>query len=404
MVVRFGIDVLLERLTQAGGPPPAWRRVGLVTNDAARLGTDATCRTREGLLRAGVPLQRLFGPEHGLIATAIDGARVDDTIDTVTGLPVVSLYGARMRPTAEQLGDLDVLLFDIPDVGARCYTYAWTLFHALRACADVSVPLLVLDRPNPLGGCLHVAEGPVLEKECRSFIGEDDIPLRHSLTLGELARLWQREHWPAAMLEVVPCEGWNRKQAWPAVGRPWIPPSPAMPSFESTIWYPGTCLFEATNLSVGRGTDVPFAQIGAPWLRAEAVIERVAGEAAQIGARLRACEFMPTEGPWRGTSCRGIRIVDATPPDGDRSVWIAQTTRPVQLGLALLDAIVRQHPDDFSWAHYPTAANPTGTDHFARLIGRADLHAAMGAQSREDRIGLTAVPDWRERCALARLY
>ena len=192
MSLRFGVDRLcaeptrLQALWRAhpNAQPTTMRRVGLVTNDAARLATDPSRRSREALLAAGVPLVRLFGPEHGLQATAADGAPVRDDVDAVTGLPVVSLYGERMRPTADSLRDLDAVLFDIPDVGARFYTYTWTLYHVMVACAEAGVPLVVLDRPNPLGGALSQAEGPVLRDECRSFVGEDAIPVRHALTLG----------------------------------------------------------------------------------------------------------------------------------------------------------------------------------------------------------------------------
>ena len=256
--MRFGIDSLCADPSLVRGV----RRAGLVTNDAARLAIDAGRPSREALrdtLReAGGALVRLFGPEHGLTGTVADGASVHDGSDALTGLPVVSLYGERMRPTPQSLRDLDALFFDIPDVGARFYTYTWTLYHAIAACAHAQVPIIVLDRPNPLGGDMTAAEGPMLDMAHRSFVGEDCIPIRHQLTLGELARLWQRERFPAASIRVVPCSGWTRVMRWSDTGLPWIPTSPAMSSFESAETYPGLCLFEATNLSVGRGTDYPF--------------------------------------------------------------------------------------------------------------------------------------------------
>lgn len=404
MSVRFGVDILLDDPAGPRGRFAAWERVGLVTNDAARPAESPQRHSRLALRDAGVPIHRLFGPEHGLAVEAPDGAAVCDGIDALTGIPVVSLYGERMCPTAQQLGDLDAVLFDVPDVGARCYTYAWTLFRLLHACAEVAVPVVVLDRPNPVGGCLHAAEGPLLEESCRSFIGDDDIPLRHSLTLGELARLWQREHVPAVPLEVLPCGGWQRRHAWPALAREWIPTSPAMPGFESAVWYAGSCLFEATNLSVARGTTRPFAQIGAPWLAPERVIEQVAAEAADAGAVLTVCEFIPTEGPHAHIRCSGVHIRDAAPAIDERAMWIAERIRPVRLGLALLSTIARLHPDEFSWAHYPTAANPSGANHFARLLGRANVQQSIAEQSYADRTALTAVAEWRARCAPVLLY
>ncbi|MBI5601416.1 MAG: DUF1343 domain-containing protein, partial [Gemmatimonadetes bacterium] len=260
--VSFGVDRLIANPSLLG----AAARVGLVTNDAARLAANAARHARAALIAAGIPVVRLFGPEHGLTAAAEDGAAVTDGTDPLTRLPVVSLYGARMRPDAASLRDLDAVLFDIPDVGARFYTYTWTLYHLMAACAQTGTRVLVLDRPNPLGGELPSAAGPILDLACRSFIGEDAIPIRHQLTLGELARYWQREQFSQVRLDVIACDGWTRAMRWPDTLLPWVPTSPAMPSFESAQLYTGTCLFEATNLSVGRGTEAPFQQVGAPWL------------------------------------------------------------------------------------------------------------------------------------------
>jgi uncharacterized protein YbbC (DUF1343 family) len=374
----------------------------MVTNDAARLAASEHTQPRLALLQAGLPLVRLFGPEHGLMASADDGAHVGDSIDPLTGLPVVSLYGARMRPDMAHLADLDAVLFDIPDVGARFYTYAWTLWHLLHACADTGVLLVVLDRPNPLGGVLEAAEGPMLSDDCQSFIGEDDIPVRHALTLGELARLWQREHCPHARLEVVCCDGWDPSRAWPAVSLPWVPTSPAMPTFDSALWYPGTCLFEATNVSVARGTDAPFCTIGAPWLRSRAL----ADEMHVPGVCAMPCAFVPGSGPHAGVRCEGIRL---TLEHGmPRAAFIAGDLRPVAVGLQLLSALIALHPRDFAWIPYPTAANPTGANHFERLIGRTDVADQLGLLTPAQRTltisEWTRVPRWRERVGPVLLY
>lgn len=396
--VRFGVDCLLAE----PGLRATWRRVGLVTNDAARPAEAPAVLSREALLTAGVPVVRLFGPEHGLGARADDGAHVTDDVDPRTGLPVVSLYGERMRPERSHIEDLDVVLFDIPDVGARFYTYAWTLWHVLHACADAGVPLVILDRPNPLGGVIRMAEGPMLDTRCRSFIGEDDIPVRHSLTLGELAGLWQREHCPSVALDVVRCEGWDRAQAWPAVGRPWIPTSPAMPLFESAIWYPGTCLFEATNLSVARGTSAPFTMIGAPWLQAEAL----AREVVATGVQITACAFTPAQGPFAGQQCQGVQL--AIHANDHAAAFVAQQLHPVALGLTLLAAIIELHPAEFDWARYPTAANPDGHDHLARLVGHMGVEKRLAALTPTQRnatiAALTRADDWSARVSAALLY
>ncbi|MBL0169901.1 MAG: DUF1343 domain-containing protein [Gemmatimonadaceae bacterium] len=374
--VQFGVDRLCGNPSLLAGA----RRVALVTNDAARLAADTTALSRVAMLDAGVPLVRLFGPEHGLSATAADGAAVPDDFDTRTGLPVVSLYGHHMRPTAESLRDVDAVLYDIPDVGARFYTYTWTLYHVLAACEDAGVPVVVLDRPNPLGGELSQAEGPMLDLATRSFVGEDVIPVRHQLTLGELARLWQRERFPAVALTVVRCAGWRRAMHWTDTGLTWVPTSPAMPTYDSARCYPGLCLFEATNLSVGRGTDGPFQWVGAPWLDSARVLQAIARLSPNTGCTAQ--HFTPTMAPYKGELCQSIQVNRAT------------ASRPgiVALGLLLMAAIASTHDGQFQWAAYPTAANPGGTGHFERLVGRRDIRAVF--ESTPDAIDAAVVARW----------
>jgi len=385
-MIRFGADRLVADPSLLGGA----QRVGLVTNDAARLAGDVGSRSRMALMDADVPIVRLFGPEHGLTAAAADGAAVSDGTDALTGLPVVSLYGERTRPDAESLNDLDAMLFDVPDVGARFYTYTWTLFHVMAACAEGGVPVVVLDRPNPLGGELAHAEGPVLDVACRSFVGEDAIPIRPQLTLGELARVWRRERFTDLELRVITCDGWTRAMRWPDTGLPWVPTSPAMPSFDSAALYPGICLFEATNLSVGRGTDAPFQQVGAPWLDVPAVLADLARRIPK-GVEFSEVTFVPGSGPYIAEPCRGIRV----------HVTDASAMRPVALGLLLLAAIVSTHRLRFQWARYPTAANPSGDGHFERLIGRRDIRRHFDASSFAIDADMvrewTSVGDWGER-------
>lgn len=389
----FGADRLAADPALLG----AAHRVGLVTNDAARLAGDSSRFSRSALLAAGVPLARLFGPEHGLSAAHADGAAVADGIDVLTDLPVVSLYGETMKPTVESLRDLDTVLFDIPDVGARFYTYTWTLFHTMAACAELGVRLVVLDRPNPLGGVVEWAEGPVLDETCRSFVGEDAIPIRHSLTLGELARLWWRARYPTLKLEVMACEGWNRAMRWSDTGLPWVPTSPAMPSYECAQLYPGTCVFEATNLSVARGTDAPFAMVGAPWLDVGAVLSDLARRVPK-GVEFTETTFVPNVRPYAMEECRGVRIA-VTKPDA---------LRPVALGMLLLASIVSTHRLRFQWARYPTAANPSGEGHFERIVGRRDIkrqyERAPDAIDADMVRAWTSTGDWAARVAPALVY
>ena len=377
---------------------------GMVTNDAARSAADPDLLSRKALVDAGVPLTQLFSPEHGISRYGADGKAMDDGTDPVTGLPICSLYGKTMRPPAELLEPLSGVIFDIPDIGSRFYTYIWTLSHVMEACAEAGRPLVVLDRVNPVGGDLSAAEGPVLDvANCGSFLGRAPIPVRHSLTTGEFAR-WLAAHWHLDLdLTVAPVREWRRTMHWPDTGLAFVPTSPAMPSYESALCYPGACLFEATNLSAGRGTDSPFQQIGAPWLKPpEQWLTDRAGLSCCVdifsdgtmlftcgtlpGVRFREVRFTPEDIPWKGEECRGIRL-EVTDP---------AAFRPVRTGLALLTAIRHAHPESFGWKTYPTAANPTGEGHFERLIGATDIrphlekdHASFLA-SLPERLGTTA--------------
>ncbi len=392
-IIRFGVDLLAADPSLLGGA----RRIGLITNDAARTAADASCHARIALRDSGIPLVRLFGPEHGISAAAADGAAVADSTDPLTGLPVISLYGDRMRAAPEFVSDLDAVLFDVPTVGARFYTYTWTLFHMMAVCAETGVPLIILDRPNPLGGNLNRAEGPVLDLSCRSFIGDDAIPITPAVTFGELSQLWQREEYTSVRLDVIPCAGWTRAMRWPDTGLPWVPTSPAMPSYESAELYPGTCIFEATNLSVARGTDAPFQQIGAPWLHPDLVLADLARRVPK-GVEFTTVSFTPTSGPYADELCHGVRV-HVTSPDA---------LRPVALGLLLLAAVATTHRLRFQWARYPTAANPSGEGHFERIIGRQGIRRQF--DSAPDLIDAetirkwTMTDDWAERVSPELLY
>ena len=389
--VRFGLDVL------RANPGGLRGRIGLVTNEAARTSLDPSLTNRAALLNAGFQLVRLFSPEHGLRASATDGAQVADSVDPLTGLPVVSLYGETLCPPPAALADLDAVGFDLPDIGARFYTYIWTLSHVLEACAEARVPLVVLDRPNPLGGELSAAEGPLLDVEnFRSFVGRAAIPIRHSLTSGELARLWNAEWNLDADLRIIACSGWTRAMHWPDTGLPFVQTSPAIASYKSALLYPGLGLFEATNLSVGRGTNCAFQVIGAPWLRADEVARHFNAYALP-GVTVQTENFVPTLAPYSGECCAAVRLL----------VSDAKSVRPVSAGLHLLATVVSLHPKDFGWAKYPTAANPAGEKHFERLVGRADIREALELNPHdlsEQVKAWTAVPTWGERVRRWRLY
>ncbi len=262
-------------LVDGGLQPLLGRRVGLIANRASTVDGE---RLIDILARhPEVELVALFAPEHGVEAAGDAGATVLDGIDTATGVPVQSLYDDDRAPDAEVLADLDVLVFDLQDVGARFYTYVSTLGLAMQAAAAAEVPVLVLDRPNPLGG--DRPDGPALTDEQRSFVGLYPIPALHGMTVGELALAIQGEVWldgvDGLALEVIEVQGWDRSQRWSDTGLAWTAPSPGLPRAELASLYPATVLLEATTVSFGRGTDRPFGQFGAAWLDAEAMVERL---------------------------------------------------------------------------------------------------------------------------------
>ena len=262
----------------------AHRRVGLLTNP-----TGVTKDLQTNYLRlcaAGVNLVALFSPEHGLAASAGECERVASGRERRTGLLLHSLYGAARRLTPELLADVDVLLYDLQDVGARFYTYTTTLALALEACAERGKTIMVLDRPNPVTGAR--IEGPMLDPALQSFVGHGPLPLRYGLTPGELAQFYNRTLRSGADLQVIAMRGWQRGLWFDQTGLQWVPPSPNMPRASTAIAYPGMCLLEGTNLSLGRGTALPFELAGAPWVDGEALAEALNGLQLE-GVRFRAC-------------------------------------------------------------------------------------------------------------------
>jgi uncharacterized protein YbbC (DUF1343 family)/CubicO group peptidase (beta-lactamase class C family) len=297
--VLCGIDVL----ARDGFKGLKGRRVGLVTNHTGR--TLAGESTIDLLFRApDVKLVALFSPEHGirgLVDTAVADAR-----DEKTGLPIFSLYGKTRKPTPEILGGVDVLVYDIQDIGARFYTYISTLGLLLEAAAEAKLPVIVLDRPNPIGGT--VVSGPVRDPDFASFIAYHALPVRHGMTVGELARLFNAERSIHAQLTVIPCEGWRRGDLYDRSGLLWINPSPNMRSLTEALLYPGIGLLEASNIATGRGTDEPFERVGAPWIDPRA-FARALNELALPGVRFVPIRFTPRERQYANTECGGVQII-----------------------------------------------------------------------------------------------
>ena len=344
--VRSGLDVILDK-------PAGWlahKRVALVTSSSA-VTSDVTPAV--DALGEVCTLVALFAPEHGVHAHVADGMAVSFTTDPRTGLPVYSLYGKMKKPSAGMMHGIDVLLFDIQDVGVRFYTYIWTMSYVLEAAAEFGVPLIVLDRPNPIGG--QVIEGPMLEPGYESFVGRYLVPLRHGLTIGELARLFDGELELNADLTVVPAEGWKRAMWFDQTGLPWVPPSPAMPKLDTAIVYPGMCLMEGTNVSDGRGTATPFECIGAPWIDGYGLADAL-NALSLPGVRFRPVFFTPSASKYVGETSQGVFVHVI-----DRARF-----RPLRTGLHVVSTIRSLWPDTFAWRKTSWEGRPP---HFDLLTG-----------------------------------
>jgi uncharacterized protein YbbC (DUF1343 family) len=335
--VRTGFEVL------AAGDYAALRgeRAGLLSNPT---GVTRDLRHEADVLHAaaGVDLAAVFGPEHGFRGSAQAGGAAGSSQDPRTGLPVYDLFGASVDKIAgffTQAG-IDTVVFDIQDVGARFYTYIWTMYDAMRAAARTGRRFVVLDRPHPTGG--NMAAGPVLHPEYASGVGKLPICQQHGMTVGELARLFNAEFLPAAEggsaeLTVIPMRGWRRGMSYERTGLPWVPPSPTMPTVDTAVVYPGLCLFEAVNLSEGRGTTRPFEIVGAPyadWHWADALTEL-----GLPGVRFREAYFAPTFSKWVGQNCAGVQLVVT-----DRDAF-----DPIRTAIAMIVTARRLYPAGFAW-------------------------------------------------------
>lgn len=320
---------LLERLRHA--------RVGLLVNPTSV--TRELTHAIEALGEAGVTIVRLFGPEHGVRAEAQDMEAVTESVDPISQIPTVSLYGhtfESLAPSAQHLQDLDIVLADIQDIGTRYYTYAYTVGLMMQACGEQDVAVWVLDRPNPLGG--EVLEGNVVLPECVSFVGMKPLATRHGMTLGELARLFNAEFGWSCELEVIPMKGWKRSMWFDETGLPWVMPSPNMPTLQTAVVYPGQCLLEGTNLSEARGTTRPFELFGAPYLDPIAFVEAMRAHELE-GVALRAVSFKPMFQKHAHAICRGAQLHVT---DRDRF-------RSLEVSLCILSVCLELAPEEFGW-------------------------------------------------------
>ena len=359
---RTGLDVLeSEHFKRLAG-----KRIGLITNQT---GIDRTGRRNIDVMReAGVNLVALFSPEHG-IAGAEDHPNVDNTTDAATGIRVWSLYGKTLRPTPEMLRGLDALVFDIQDVGVRFYTYETTMAYAMEEAARAKLPFYVLDRPNPITG-LHV-EGPILDADKLSFTGSFPLPVRHGMTMGELAMLINGEKHINTDLHVVEMTGWNRKEWFDETGLPWVNPSPNIRNLTESLLYPGLALLEgSTNYSVGRGTDAPFEQIGADWIRGPELATRLNGRNIP-GVRFYPVRFTPASSNLSGKTVEGLSFVVT-----NRDIFPS-----AMLGLEVAEALGSLYPKQMTWDKNRPLIGNNGV--MRALMAGGDAVAAANAGTAE---------------------
>lgn len=367
--VLTGLDVLLRD----GNSTLETSRIGLVTNHTA------VTRDLESIVDAlhndaRFHLVRLFAPEHGVRGAAQAGDHVEDEIDPVTGLPVVSLYGANRTPSAEQLDGLDAIIFDIQDAGARHYTYISTMVNVMQGVAGLDLPVFVLDRPNPITG-IH-SEGKVLEQKFTSFVGIHPMPTRHGLTMGELALLIASDL-GLPKPTVIQCEGWSRELWWNDSDLPFVYPSPNLPTQESLLVYTATCILEATTLSEGRGTTLPFETLGAPWVNGNALANDLNGRGLP-GVIFRPTGFTPWFSKHQGVLCGGVQL----------HVRDREAFRPVSTGVHIVHALRNMEGTEFEWTSGPALGMSHG-----RLYGGTELRSMIDAGESAEAIIATWQPD-----------
>lgn len=338
----------LDKLVESDFAQLAGRKVGLICNPSA---VDKNLDHAADLMVASknCDLVKLFAPEHGIRGALQDMEQVKSFEDPKTRLPVVSLYGNSLKsltPTNESLDDVDCLVFDIQDIGARYYTYAQTLAFCMLAASRLGKKVVVLDRPNPINGV--TTEGTPLTDSCRSFCGLYPISNRHGLTIGEIALMFERGVDGSTFsvgtipceLEVIKMEGWKREMHFDVTGLPWVLPSPNMPTLEAALTYPGTCLFEGTNISEGRGTTRPFTFFGAPYIDGHAWRDQIMQEEIELsGASLRPISFIPQLSKWAGRTCEGVELHISDP----------NSFRPLRWTLAMISAAAKLYPENFGW-------------------------------------------------------
>lgn len=336
----FRIQTGLENFLDS---PPPWilgNRIGLLCNPAS---VDRNFSHAGELIRRKFPdrLKALYSPQHGFFAEKQDNMiESNDMVHPSSKIPVFSLYGRTRIPEKTMLDPIDILIIDLQDVGTRVYTFIYTVSYCLEAAKKYGKKVVILDRPNPVTGCM--TEGNLLTLECASFVGRYPIPMRHGLTIGELSLLINQDYHIGADLEVIPMQGWKRKMFFQDTGLPWISPSPNLPSPVSAMVYPGQVLWEGTNVSEGRGTTLPFEIFGAPFMNPELLLSTLDKNKLQ-GIILRPVVFEPTSNKWKGSACKGLQIHVTNPYE----------FMPYITTLRLLQAVISHHGDRFQWKRPP---------------------------------------------------
>jgi uncharacterized protein YbbC (DUF1343 family) len=343
--------------------------IGVLTNQT---GVDAQGNRTVDVLAAvpGIKLAAIFSPEHGIFGN-VDSVKVENPTDAVTGIQVHTLYGAteaKRRPPVEELKKLDAVIFDIQDAGARFYTYPATLGYLLEAAAEANTEVIVLDRPDPVTGSM--VQGPMSKEDHLSFTNYRPLPVRHGMTIGELAQFFNEENKIGAKLKVIPMQGWLRGDWFDATGIVWVNPSPNLRSVNEAALYPGVALIESTNVSVGRGTDTPFEVVGAPWVKSRAFAEALNARMIS-GVRFVPITFTPSSGPYAGQPCGGVNIIIT-----DRSVLDAP-----EMGIELASALRKLFPDDWKMERM---INILANQDVVDAVARGDDPRAIAQSWQED--------------------
>ena len=313
-------------------------------------------------------LKALFGPQHGIRGETQDNMIEWESFrDTQTGLPVFSLYGHSRKPESSMLKDIDVMVIDLQDIGSRYYTFIWTMELCMQACMEMNKPLIILDRPNPIGG--HITEGPVVDMAFASFVGQRPLPVRHGMTIGEIGNYLRNEFYPSLDFHVIPIQGWKRKIWFDETKLPWVMPSPNMPTLDTALVYPGMCLLEGTNISEGRGTTRPFEIFGAPFIEPDKMIKHLL-RFKLPGLIFRPMYFQPTFQKHTGKLCGGAQI----------HVINRERLKPFKTGVAIIKSIHDLYPEHFAWKQppyeYETEKMPidilAGTDRLRKDIEKGE--------------------------------